>query len=75
MKTPTVYCVLTTSDGTPALIEFDSARQRLEWLAGRSDAHDDFYSFEVVGKIDGLTIPNVGRYALEELQDLDADGA
>jgi hypothetical protein len=75
MASPTLYCVIYTSACGPNLIEFDSERDRLKWLSEQDDRDEDFFSFEVVGSIDGLTTPNVGKYALEELQDLYAGGA
>lgn len=68
---PHLFCVIYTSACGPALIEFDSHRHRLEWLAQQDDRSEDFYSFEVTGSIDGLTISSVGEFAREELQDLD----
>lgn len=75
MTSPTIYCVICTDSGGPSLIEFDSERDRLKWLSDQDDSHEDFYSFEVVGTIDGLTTPNVGKYALEELKALDEEAA
>lgn len=66
----TIYCIITTSDFGPDLIEFQSERDRLEWLSEQDDSFEDFYSFEVEGSITGLTIPNTGRYAREELAEL-----
>ena len=75
MTSPTIYCVIYTDSSGPSLIEFDSERDRLKWLSEQDDSHEDFYSFEVVGSIDGLTTPNVGKYALEDFQALDEDAA
>ncbi len=75
IASPTLYCVIYTSACGPNLIEFDSERDRLKWLSEQDDRDEDFFSFEVVGSIDGLTTPNMGKYALEELQDLYAGGA
>jgi hypothetical protein len=75
MTSPTIYCVIYTDPSGPSLIEFDSERDRLTWLSEQDDSHEDFYSFEVVGSIDGLTTPNVGRYALEDLKALDEGAA
>ena len=75
MASPTIYCVICTDSGRPSLIEFDSERDRLTWLSEQDDSHEDFYSFEVVGTIDGLTTPNVGKYALDDLQVLDEEVA
>ena len=75
MTSPTIYCVICTDSSGPSLIEFDSERERLTWLTEQDDSHEDFYSFEVVGTIDGLTTPNVGKYALDDLQVLDEEVA
>lgn len=73
MTQKTIFCVISTTDSGPELHEFETDRKRLEWLCEQDDSFEDFYSFEVKGTIDGLTIPNVGEHAKKDLQELEVD--
>jgi len=62
-----IFCVIAITNSGPELHEFETEKQKYEWLATQSDFEDDFVAFEVQGTISSLENPNVGEYAKEEL--------
>ena len=65
-----IFCVIAITNAGPELHEFESEKQKLEWLATQSNLEDDFVAFEVEGTISGLESPHVGEDAQDVLDEM-----